>query len=129
MHLGLPLPTIVEFILAVLLAATLFYCAKLEHGLRQLRKDQKCLNETVGALNAGVAAAQASLAGLKIAAKDAGDALGNKVTTARALADELSLLASSGERIASRIESAIERPVRTSRPNPPALGDALRAVR
>jgi Flp pilus assembly protein TadB len=129
MGIALTLPTIIEFILAMLLAATLFYCAKLELSLRRLRNEQESLNAAVRALNGGIAAAQASLAGLKTAAKEAGETLGTKVTGARALADELSLLASSGERIASRIESAIERPGRTLHPKPHALGEALRSVR
>jgi hypothetical protein len=120
---------IVELVLAVLLAATLFYCVKLERGLRRLRGDQESLNDTLRALNAGIAAAQASLAGLRAAAKDAGESLGGNVTGARALIDELSLLTSSAERAANRIEHAIERQPRAARVSAPALGDALRAVR
>jgi len=129
MSFALSLSTIVECILAMLLAATLVYCVKLEKRLRQLREDQENLNATVGSLNAGIAAAQASLAGLKAAAKEAGEALGAKVPGARALADELSMLVTSGDRIASRIEGALERPVRGPRPNAHTLGDSLRAVR
>ena len=129
MSFALSLSTILEFILAMLLAATLVYCAKLERGLRQLREDQESLNATVRSLNAGIAAAQASLAGLKAAAKEAGEALGAKVPGARALADELSMLVTSGDRIASRIEGAFERPARGPRLDAHTLGDALRAVR
>ena len=98
MSLALSLSTIVELVLALLLAATLFYCVKLERGLRRLRADQESLNDTLRALNGGIAAAQASLAGLRAAAKDAGESLGSKVTDARALIEELSLLTSSAER-------------------------------
>jgi hypothetical protein len=129
MNIALSLPTIVELMLAALLAATLFYCAKLEFGLRRLRQDQESLNHSVRALNAGIAAAQASLAGLKAAAKDAGESLGSKLTDARVLADELALLTCSAERIAGRIENAIEHPPRGPRPSAPSLGEALRAVR
>src|SRR5262245_21154951 len=129
MSFALPLSTILECILAMLLVATLVYCARLERGLRQLREDQENLNATVRSLNAGIAAAQASLAGLKAAAKEAGEALGAKVPVARALADELSMLVTSADRIASRIEGAFERPHRGQRPDAHTLGDALRAVR
>ena len=129
MNLGLPFPTIVELMLAALLLATLFCCAALERRLRSLRKDQDSLNATVRALNAGIAAASTSLAGLRAAAKDADATLGRKLAGARALADELSLLTSSGEHIASRIEGASDRQTRLARANAPALGDALRAVR
>jgi hypothetical protein len=129
MSFAFSVPTIIELILAALLAATLFYCAKLEFGLRRLRQDQESLNQSVRALNAGIAAAQASLAGLRAAAKDAGESLGTKVTDARALADELALLAAAAERIAGRIERAIEHPPRGERLSAPSLGEALRAVR
>ena len=121
------LSVLVELLLAALLATTLIYCVKLERGLRRLREDQENLNATVRALNTGIAAAHASLAGLKAAAKDAGETLSTKVGGARALADELGLLVSSGDRIASRIESAIERPNRTTANK--SLGDSLRALR
>ena len=129
MSVALSLPTIVELVLAVLLAATLFYCVKLERGLRRLRGDQESLNDTLRALNGGITAAQASLSGLRAAAKDAGESLGGKITDARALIDELSVLTSSAERAANRIEHAIERQPRATRLSAPALGDALRAVR
>jgi Flp pilus assembly protein TadB len=129
MSFGLPISEIVELTLAVLLAATLFCCSTLERRLRGLRKDQEMLAATVRSLNAGIAAASASLAALKAAAKDADEQLAPKVKHARGLVDELSLLTASGERIAARIESAGNRPARHERSNAPALAEALRAVR
>ena len=129
MGFGPTFSMILEWTLAALLLATLFCCASLERRLRLLRKDQESLNDTVRALNAGIAAAQASLGGLRSAAKDADEHLGRKLTAARALADELSLLSAAGERIASRIESAHDREPRATRTAEPAYGEALRAVR
>jgi hypothetical protein len=96
---------VVEIILAVLLAATLGYCAILERRLRGLRQDQAALTETVQALNSGILRAQASLTALRSAAAEAGAALDKSVTSARTLSDELSLMVAAGERIATRIES------------------------
>ena len=101
-----PVSLIVEVTLAGLLAATLICCVKLDRRLRLLRSDQESLSGAVRALNAAVAAAQTSLSGLRAAAQDADESLGRKVSSARGLADELSLLTSAGERIAARIESA-----------------------
>ena len=101
-----PVSLIVEVTLAGLLAATLICCVKLDRRLRLLRNDQESLSGAVRALNAAVAAAQTSLSGLRAAAQDADESLGRKVSSARGLADELSLLTSAGERIAARIESA-----------------------
>lgn len=125
----LPVSLIVEITLAVLLAATLFCCVRLENRLRALRDDQESLSSTVRALNGAIAAAQASLGGLRVAAHEADETLGRKVSSARGLADELSLLTSAGERIASRMENARgTRPENASRTTQ-AFTENFRAVR
>ena len=121
---------IVEITLAGLLAATLFCCVRLDRRLRDLRNDQASLSGTVRALNAAVTAAQTSLSGLRAAAHDADESLGRKLSQARGLADELSLLTSAGERIASRIESARANGATHAAPRTqPALAEKFRAVR
>jgi len=120
---------IVEITLAVLLAATLMCCARLELRLKNLRKDQETLGGTVRALNGAITAAQTSLAGLRAAAKEADENLGRRVTTARGVADELSLLTSSGERIAARIESAHAAAPKSFPPHASAFPEKFRAVR
>ncbi len=126
---AVPVSLIVEITLAVLLGVTVFFCARLERRLRNLRQDQESLAVTVRALNGAIAAAQSSLAGLRTAAQNADETLGRRVSAARGLADELALLTSAGERIASRMENA--RPGQ----NPgasrlaPVFADNFRAVR
>jgi len=121
------LSPILEGLLAVLLAATLSYCAILERRLRMLRKDQSGLVAVLGALNRSIAGAQAGVASLRTAANDAGEDLSRCIAPARALADELSLLTASGERIAERIAGS--RPNERKAPGKPALAEGLRAVR
>jgi Domain of unknown function (DUF6468) len=125
----LPVSLIIELTLAALLAATLVCCTRLEGRLRQLRKDQESLSGTVGALNAAITAAQASLSGLRSAAENADATLGRRVSSARGLADELSLLTSAGERIATRMETARINPVQTNARNTPNFSENFRAVR
>jgi hypothetical protein len=128
----LPVSLIVEITLAALLAATLFCCMRLENRLRGLRSDQESLVSTLRALNGAISAAQGSLAGLRTAAHEADETLGRKVSSARGLADELSLLTSAGERIANRMESArsprTETPTHATRAMP-AFAENFRAVR
>jgi hypothetical protein len=126
---SLPVSVIVEATLAVLLVATLFCCVRLESRLRNLRKDQDNLSGTVRALNTAIGAAQASLMGLRAAAHDADETLGRKVSAARGLADELALLTSAGDRIASRMENA--RPSQAPIPvrSAPRMSEAFRAAR
>jgi|SRR6516164_7092 hypothetical protein len=127
MTTGLPVSLIVEATLACLLIATIFFCARLEKRIRTLRADQAGLVGTIGALNSAIGAAQASIAGLKATARDADEKLAKNVGQARALADELALLSSAGERIAARFEAA--RATAMPRLKSAAQAEALRAVR
>jgi hypothetical protein len=124
MSFDLPLSMIVELTLAALLAATLICCASLDRRLKRLRNDQQSLNGTVHALNSAVINASASVAKLRAAAAEADKTLTVKVSSARALADELSLLTTACERIATRMENA--GPVA---PPPSARTDIRRALR
>ena len=95
---------IVEIALTVLLAATVVYCAVLERKLSALRKGQDGLKETIGELNGAIVSAGASMRMLKVAASSAAENLDERMSRARGIIDELSLLTASGERIADRIE-------------------------
>ena len=122
MSFDLPLSTIIELMLAILLAATFVCCFSLDRRLRRLRNDQSSLNSTVQALNAAIVNASGSIAKLRAAAAEADRTLGGKVSSARALVDELSLLTAACERIATRMEDA-------RNADAPARAQALRAVR
>jgi phage shock protein A len=93
----------VELTLIALLAATLVYCALLERKLSALRKGQDGLKQTIGELNTAIISAGASMRALKAAAGEAAETLDSRIAHARQLSDELSLITSSGERIADRI--------------------------
>jgi len=120
-----------ELTLTVLLAATLVYCILLERRLAAVRKGQDGLKRMIGELNAAIAGAGASLRALKSAAAGAAETLDERLKRARAVADELSLLSSSGERIAQRFDRAV--PQRPAQPLPSGSVmhrlDALKAVR
>jgi ABC-type transporter Mla subunit MlaD len=103
-HITLPLA--VELTLTLLLAATLVYCIVLERRLAAVRKGQDGLKSMIGELNGAITGAGASLRALKTAAAGAAETLDDRMKRARALADELSLLSSSGERIAERFDRA-----------------------
>ena len=114
--LGFDVSFVVEVVLALLLAATVGYCALLERRLRGLRQDQSALAQTVEALNNGIFRAQGTLMSLKNAATEASAALHANLGPARTLADELSLMLAAGERIAARIEAG--RPIAPATPAP-----------
>lgn len=104
--LHVTLSTGIELALTVLLAFTLFYCIVLERRLSALRKGQDGLKATIGELNTAITAAGSSMRALKTSAAEAGEHLDSRLSRARALIDELSLLNASGERIAQRFDRA-----------------------
>lgn len=122
MIFDLPLSMIVELTLAVLLVPTLVCCFSVERRLKRLRQDQESLKGTVIALNTAIVSASTSIAKLREAAAEADKSLGGKVSSARALVDELSLLTAACERIATRMEGA-------KNWTAPSRAEALRAVR
>lgn len=99
-----------ELGLEVLLALTLAYCVILERRLAAVRKGQEGLKRTIGELNMAIAGAGASLRALKSAAGEAAQTLDERLKRARLHIDELSVLTTSGERIAQRMEMAAGAP-------------------
>ena len=99
-----------ELGLEILLALTLCYCVILERRLAAVRKGQEGLSRTIGELNMAISGAGASLRALKAAAGEAAQTLDERLKRARLHIDELSVLTASGERIASRMESAAAAP-------------------
>ncbi|HWD27488.1 MAG TPA: DUF6468 domain-containing protein [Rhizomicrobium sp.] len=135
MHITLGL--IVEFALTGLLAVTLVYCIVLERRLAAVRKGQEGLKSTIGALNGAIANAGASMRALKASASGAAETLDERLSRARVIIDELSLLTASGDRIAERFDRAVANKPQVQTGNVSELPsgsimkrlDALRAVR
>jgi hypothetical protein len=94
---------VVELVLSALLAATLVYCAILERRLATLRKGQDGLKQTFSDLSAAITSAGASIRTLKDSAASAAATLDDRLARARGMADELSVLTVSGERLAERM--------------------------
>ena len=97
---------IVEVLLSCLLAATLAYCAVLERRLSSLRNGQDGIKQTISDFSAAVTGAEESIRTLKADAESICKKLDERLSGGRALADELSIMTASGERIACRIELA-----------------------
>jgi hypothetical protein len=104
------LTLVVELALEALLALTLVYCVVLERRLAAVRRGQEGLSRTIGELNMAISGAGASLRALKAAAGEAAQTLDERLKRARLHIDELAVLTASGERIASRMESAAATP-------------------
>jgi phage shock protein A len=120
----------VEIVLSVLLLATICYSALLERRLSALRKGQDGLKDTIAQLNDAIISAGSSMRMLKSTAAGAAEALDERIARGRGLADELSLLTASGERIAERMDrSTSSSGARAPIPLPAALNARLEALK
>lgn len=115
----LPFDVFLEIIVCVFLAATIAYCAMLDRRLRAMRSGQDGLRDLVGELNSATQRAVSAIDGLKQASEATNAELGERVRSARALTDELSLMVEAGNSIAERLGRA-ERPAPPPRASVPA---------
>mgnify|MGYP001601874433 CR=1 FL=1 len=126
---------IVELGLSGLLLATIVYCAILERKLSALRKGQDGLKDTIAQLNDAIVAAGSSMRMLKSTAAGAADALDERIARGRNIADELSILTASGERIAQRMDRSVATTAPSAAQNnnvtamPASLGARLEALK
>lgn len=128
---GLPMDTMLEAIVAVLLAATIGYCATLDRRLKAMRSGQDGLRELIRELSLATEQAAGAIGRLREAGDATGRALGEQVRHGKALADELGVMIEAGNRIADRLTAAEPRraapmpapmPTRTTPQPQPATG-------
>lgn len=98
---------ILDGLLVVLLVATITYCALLYRRLGQLRKAQSELPRMIADFNQATERAENGIAGLKQTARETGQALQERIDSARTLVEDLRFLAEQGGRLADRLEDGI----------------------
>ncbi len=105
------LPLYTEFwldiVVAILLLVTVGYCLVLNRRLSALRGNQAEMRKLLADFVTATQAAENSVSHLKIASDQIGATLDQRMTDARALADELGSITQSGSRLAERIESGL----------------------
>jgi len=100
---AIPAGLVLEVIVCVLLASTIGYCAMIDRRLKAMRKGQDGLLKIVRQLNGATDQAISAIGRLKHASDATGQELMNRVAEARALADGLSMMLTSGANIADRL--------------------------
>jgi hypothetical protein len=103
---------ILETVLVLLLAATLFHAIRLERALGVLKRDRAALEELVEGFNASTRQAESGIERLRTAADGAGRQIARQVEAGITLKDDLAFLAERGERLADKLETL----VRAARP-------------
>lgn len=114
---------LLEGLVAVLLLATIVYCAILYRRLAGLRGGQQEMRQLIAEFDEATGRAEAGVAELKAANAAILNDLGAESRKARALADELSVLTDSGARLADRIDGGLSRTADRAGPRPAAAGD------
>lgn len=98
---------ILEAVLAVLLAATLFHAVRLERALGVLKRDRAALEALVASFNASSQQAETGIEQLRAAADGAGRQIARQIDTVGRLKDDLIFLLERGERLADRLDSLV----------------------
>jgi len=107
--MAIPYGLLIEGLVVILLAVTVFYCISLESKLRALRSGKDELKAIIESLNKATENAQSSVFHLKAAGAQTANDLSGLVTNARILSDELELMIGSGKNLADRLED-VRRP-------------------
>lgn len=94
----------INILLAVLLAATIFYCVLLNRRLTAMRDAQKEFESLMLEFGLATRQAEASLANLRQAGNEVGANLESMIGSGRDLYDELKIITESGNVLADRIE-------------------------
>jgi hypothetical protein len=124
---------ILETVLVLLLAATLFHAIRLERALGVLKRDRAALEELVEGFNASTRQAESGIERLRTAADGAGRQIARQVEAGITLKDDLAFLAERGERLADKLEALVRaaRPLaaesRTALPEAEPAGPRLRS--
>jgi hypothetical protein len=98
---------VLEAVLVLLLAATLFHALRLERALGVLKRDRAVLEELVEGFNESTRQAESGIDRLRHAADGAGRQMARQIETAQRLRDDLAFLADRSDRLAERLESAV----------------------
>ena len=101
--MNIPTDLLLDVLVSVLLAATIFYCAVLDRKLKALRSGNDGLKQTIDQLNTATARAEVSITQMKQVSGGLDNGLTQQMRDARSLADELSVMVASGNSLAGRI--------------------------
>ena len=110
-----------EAVLVLLLAATLFHALRLERALGVLKRDRAVLEELVVSFNASTHQAEVGIEQLRVAADGTGRQMARQIETVVRLKDDLVFLLERGEQLANRLDSLV-------RAGRPLAVEALRPI-
>ncbi len=94
---------IIESLVAVLLALTIWYCMLLNKRLTRLKADEQALKATISELITATEIAERAIAGLKLTVRDCDQNLGERLRTAERFCADMERQLMAGEEVLHRL--------------------------
>lgn len=111
-----------DVVVGALLVATIGYCILLNRKLTALRRNEAELRTVLGQFADAAAKAEAGVALLKKAGREAATSLTDQISEARAMRDDLAFVTERGDRMFATLKDRLERPKPAKTPGPAANG-------
>ncbi len=97
------LGVVIESLVAVLLMLTIGYCMLLNKRLQRLKADEHSLKATIGELITATEIAERAIGGLKHTVRDVNENLGNQLTSAAQMSQQLKKQLAEGDNVIRRL--------------------------
>ena len=94
---------VIESLVAVLLLLTIAYCMLLNTRLKRLKADEHSLKATIGELITATEIAERAIGGLKHTVRDVNENLGNQLTAAAQMSQQLKKQLAEGDNVIHRL--------------------------
>ena len=93
----------IESLVAILLMLTIGYCMVLNSRLKRLKADEHSLKATIGELITATEIAERAIGGLKHTVRDVNENLGNQLTSASQMSQQLKHQLAEGDNVIRRL--------------------------
>ena len=116
----------IESLVALLLMLTIGYCMLLNARLKRLKADEHSLKATIGELITATEIAARAIGGLKLTVRDVNENLGNQLTAAGHLSEQLRKQLAEGDNVVRRLSkiASAARPSSEVSPAAPVVSSA-----
>jgi Domain of unknown function (DUF6468) len=116
----------IESLVAILLLLTIGYCMLLNTRLKRLKADEHSLKATIGELITATEIAERAIGGLKHTVRDVNENLGNQLTSAAQMSQQLKKQLGEGDDVLRRLSRIVvaARPAPAPEPAAPTLSAA-----
>jgi len=97
----------IESLVAILLMLTIGYCMLLNTRLKRLKADEHSLKATIAELITATEIAERAIGGLKHTVRDVNEHLGNQLTAAAQMSDQLKRQLAEGDNVFRRLSKIV----------------------